>query len=609
MRLSARLKSWLVSNKDISASSSDDEFRQTAAEALAEESLSVEKYHELTSTKDDESIDDFTEAVKSLRDTVADFKEGLKAETSTSVLDDIDEDEDDIEVDEIEEEKSASLAGEDVQAKPKISAPKKKKPPKMDAEAEDEDEMAEEEKEEEKEKKMALADGTKGNKRSPSRLEKMLVQNRIDIGYDDDELGEKSYSIRVKEAADNYDDTKSTATYPSQTKNGRLHPLAGRPIMDYSGPSARKVEEPSDRDKACIGAYCKFLTMARKTGSRNQGFASLPQHDRELLLYSMENMKWGGASDGGNYADIKDRKLTEMEQKALIDDSTSGGLEAAPIVFDDQVIQTPLLNGELYPMVNTIPLDRGRRVEGVATGTVTGSWGGVDDTAISLFDTASYVSAFDTTIYRWEGAIRIGLDFLSDSPIDFGAHVTAQYGERLLEDLDDVIAVGNGTTQPEGVMNKTGTTSVAFGGSTTIGAYESLRFAVAKAEHKANLMSTACFCGNETSYQRARAIPVGASDARRLGGTTAVVGGSSGYDDYRWMDRPYKINESMANTQLFYAILGRYRMYRRRGLVMRTSTEGDTLIRRNEMLMVAMARFGGQLERGAVAGISTTAEA
>jgi HK97 family phage major capsid protein len=257
-------------------------------------------------------------------------------------------------------------------------------------------------------------------------------------------------------------------------------------------------------------------------------------------------------------------------------------------------------------LVNQVPLDRGRRIEGVATGTVTASWGGVDDSAIDLFTTTSYVSAFDTTIYRWQGAINIGLDFLSDTPIDFGAHVTAQYGERLLEDLDDVIAVGNGTTQPQGVMNKAGTTSVAFGAATSIGNYESLRFGVAKAEHRSTVVASAVFCGNETSYQRVKALPVGANDARRLFNTQFPV---AGYDNYSIMDRPYKINTSMANTQIFYAILARYRMYRRKGLTMRTSTEGSTLIRANSMLIVCMARYGGQLERGACAAVTTTAPA
>jgi len=269
------------------------------------------------------------------------------------------------------------------------------------------------------------------------------------------------------------------------------------------------------------------------------------------------------------------------------------------------VIQAPLLNGELFPLVNVVPIDRGRRIEGVSVGKVTGSWGGVDDSPISLFDTTSYISAFDTTIYRWEGAIAIGLDFLSDTPIDFGMLITNQYGERLLEDLDDVIATGNGTTQPEGVINKSGTTSVSFGGATTIGAYESLRFSVPKQEHVPPYNQTAVFCGTETSYMRALAIPVSNTDARRLYNTNALPD----YDGYSFMGRPYKINASLGNQRIFYAVLGRYRMYRRRGLTLRTTTEGATLVRGNEMLIVATARYGGQLERGACAAITTNAPA
>lgn len=416
-----------------------------------------------------------------------------------------------------------------------------------------------------------------------------------------EQLAEPSADVRVKGAWEQYATTKGIKTFPAHTKSGRPHPHAGKPMIDFAE-KGRPIEEASELDRAVIGAFCKFQVLtAQRGGSRTFGFQGLPQHDKELLLHAMEHMKWAGASDGGDYADIVNRQLAPREQKALIDDAVSGGLEAAPIVFDDQVIQAPLLNGELYPLVNTVPLDRGRRVEGVATSTVTGAWGGVDASPIALFNTASYVTAFDTTIYRWQGSIQIGLDFLSDTPIDFGAHITSQYGERLLEDLDDVIAAGNGTTQPEGIIVKSGTTSINFGGATSLGNYESLRFGVTKQEHKPNLAGTAVFCGTETSYMRARAIPVGSADARRIGG--------GDYSGYTWMERPYKINASLTNAQIFYAILGRYRMYRRRGLTLRTSTEGDTLIRANEMLIVATARFGGQLERGACAAVTATAPA
>lgn len=536
MKLTKALKSWCSANCDVKQDAGDDEFRKAAGTALATGNLSAEKYLELTKTEKSGEAGAFADKL----DSVAKNLEKLTDLLTTKAVKD-----------------------------------QSTKSTEVDEEKEEEAEATNKEK--------SAKGGTDGK---PSWYAKMV--SKIGTG----EADEGETRISVKGAWENYSTTKSAMRYPDSTKSGKPHPMAGRPVVDFAD-RGRTLDNPSDRDKAVAGAFAKFLcATAQRGGSKTFGFQSLPQHDKELLYYAMEEMEWAGATDGGDYADIKG-KLNPRLQKALIDDATSGGLEAAPIVFDDLVIQAPLLNGELYPLVNTIPLERGRRIEGVSTGTVTGSWGGVDDSAISLFSTTSYVAAFDTTIYRWQGAIRIGLDFLSDTPIDFSSHITQQYGERLLEDLDDVIAAGNGTTQPEGIINKSGTTSVTFSSTTSLGNYESLRFGVSKQEHKANLANTAVFCGTETSYQRARAIPVGASDARRLGGMD--------YSSYSWMERPYKINSSLSNAQIFYAILGRYRMYRRRGLTMRTSTEGDTLIRANEMLMVATARYGGQLERGACA--------
>lgn len=584
MNLTARLKKWLIENAGIEPTASDATFKKAAGEKISSGELDPETLFALTK-KVKASSDDDDEETENHQNFFKEAATALKGIQDLLSEDDV-EDEDEV---------------------PHQKSVKKKKPPMLE-DAEEFEEEDEEDEEEEPVKKPAKKGGI-------SQLEKTVSNlHRGGFGDEDDTPDQgtqkSSFNIRIKKAVDQYDNTRKSLTFPEVTAKGRAHPMAGRPVMDYNEPGkGRLLDSSSERDKAIAGAFSKFLVNSAKLRSKSIAFTQLPQHDRELLLYAMENEKWGGSSDGGDYADIKDRRLTPREQKALIDDATSGGIEAAPIVFDDMVIQTPLLNGELYPLVNTVPLDRGRRVEGVAVGTVTGSWGGVDDTAIDLFDTTSYVTAFDTTIFRWQGAIRVGLDFLSDTPIDFGQTLTAQYGERLLEDLDDVIATGNGTDRPEGVMIKGGTTSISFGGTTTLGSYESLRFGVAKSEHKSMVASSAVFCGTETSYQRARAIPVGASDARRLGGGTATLGGITNYADYSWMGIPFKINESMANSQLFYAILARYRMYRRRGLTMRTSTEGDTLLRRNAMLMIGVARYGGQLERGACAAVTFTAEA
>lgn len=429
------------------------------------------------------------------------------------------------------------------------------------------------------------------------------IDKAITGGLADDECSdEKAYNIRIVNAAEKYTHNHKVLAYPTENKDGKTHPWAGQPVMNFNT-FGRPMQELSRRDMAICGAYSKLIISSIRAGnSRTIGYQCLNQHDKDLLHYAMDNYEWSGWGGVGDdrFADIIERKLTPREKQTLIDDAVSGGLEAVPIVFDDQVIQTPLLHGELFPLVNVVAVDRGRRIEGVITGTVGSSWAGIDATPIPLFNTALYVTAFDTTIFRWEGAIQIGLDFLSDTPIDFGAHVTAQYGERLLEDLDDVIASGNGTTQPLGIINSAGTT-VNWLGATNLGNYETLRFSVTKQEHGANFKASAVFCGTETSYQRAHSIPVGANDVRRIFGMN--------YDDYQIMGRPYKIvgPATLTNQQIFYCIMKRYRMYRRRGMTMQTSTEGITLRRANSFLITATARYGGQLERGAVAGMTLTA--
>lgn len=592
MKLTQKLKSWAVKHADVKADASETVFKKAIADALLNDDLSATKFTELSKTEDDEEVSGVKSMLQSLGSSIGKLTEALVADDDNG----------------------------DKAAKPKTDNTTLNgagKPSKVDVPvANDEgDSMAEvnsrgEPDADDKHEPPKKSVTTKGNA-VPTPLEKMVASMATPGSFHDDG-SEKSLSVRVKNAAEQYSSTKSALHFPQVNAQGKPHPFAGRPVKDYTDANAggHAIDNPSERDKAVAGAYAKFLVATAKFGSKSQALHMLPQHDRELLFYALENEKWGGTTDAlsahGGDENIKHRRLTPNEQKAVIDDGTSGGTEAAPIVFDDMVIQTPLLHGELYPLVNTIPVDRGRRVHAFATANVTSSWGGVDDSNISLFNTAAYVTAFDTTIFRWEGAIVLGLDFLSDTPVDFSQIVTNQYGERLLEDLDDVICTGNGTTQPEGIMTKSGTTSINFGNAAaTLGNYELLRFGVSKQEHRSLMAGTAVFCGTETSYQRAKSIPVGASDARRLSNT----GNMPSYADYSWMGVPYKIDNAMSNSQIFYAVLGRYRMYRRRGLTMRTSIEGQTLIRGNEMLLSVTARYGGHLERGAVAAVTTTAQA
>lgn len=414
--------------------------------------------------------------------------------------------------------------------------------------------------------------------------------------------------VRVKGVQELYDTKRHEMRFPERTSKGARHPMAGQPVREGD----RNLKGQSDLDKAICGAYLKWC-LNSQNGGKNNGLPralQMTEHDEQLVKYALHESEWAGVLHGdgtereGSIGIPKGRKLSDFERKALIDDATSGGIEIAPIMFDEAVVQTPLLYGEFYPRVNTVTVTRGRRIEGGAMGNVTLSSGGVDGSAIPLFNTASFVTAFDTTIFACNGAIEIGLDFLSDSPIDVASVVTEQYGRVLMAWLDEQVCTGDGTTEPEGVLNASGTTTVtATGGAAgppTVGDYESLLFGVAKKYKQGFPTDRIAYAGTETSYQRARAIAVSATDQRRVFGMT--------HEDYLLFGHPYGISEHLTNRQTMFVNWARYRMYRRAGLTIRTSMEGETLIRSNLMLITARARYGGQLEDGGAAAVCTNGQ-
>lgn len=446
----------------------------------------------------------------------------------------------------------------------------------------------------------------KGGAVGESYFEKVFASGSPDpVDYDP----KASSTIRTIGAEERYDSTKRRATFPMKTAKNRPHPFGGQPAFEGGRDGQRALYEPSELDKAVAGAYAKWCVWSQTGGRNIPREIRMTDHDRGLIQFAMEKLPWGGVlhgvgSEDSNAIALKNQRLTPANIKALIDDSTSGGIEAAPIVFDDQAILVPLLHSEVFNRVNVVNINRGRRIEGTSFGTVTLTSGGADASAIPLFNTASFISAFDTSIFVVNGSIEIGLDFMSDSPLDIGGIVTQQYGEVMLQWLDEQCCIGDGTTEPEGVFNATGTTTVnadnGAGGPPTVGDYETLLFGISKAYKRGAAPNRITFVGTETSYSRARGIAVGGADQRRVFGMT--------HEDYMLLNHPYALNEQLTNRQQGFVNWARYRMYRRLGLTIKVTTEGKELVRNNLMLMTARARFGGQLEDGGAAAICTDAQ-
>lgn len=399
-------------------------------------------------------------------------------------------------------------------------------------------------------------------------------------------LNSSKERIRVKSPIEGYSTTKGALRHFKGAMAGQQATYMGRPL-----------DESSQADLAVAGAYWKWcVSKAVAPGTALPRGVKLTDHDKQLVEYALHEMPWTGQV-GNGAVEVNARKLTSFEVKALLDDSTSGGLEAAPIVFDDRVITTPLLTGELFPLVDVTPLSRGRRVEGFSISNPSFTSNIAEGTEIPVYDTSSFIAAFDNTIYTAVGAMEIGYDFEDDTPNNIGAIVTELYGRKAQEWLDEQIAWGDGTNEPQGIFNAgltdIGNPAAGAGGAAAVDDYEALLFALGKQYRPRSQAARTVFVGSDVTYKRARGIQVGASDERRVFGMDE--------ESYMLLGHSFRvptcpsISATVANANTAFVNMGYYRLYRRLGLTMRIETGGRELALKNLMLMVLRMRWGGKM--------------
>ncbi len=418
----------------------------------------------------------------------------------------------------------------------------------------------------------------------------------------------KAARIEVRNAASMYDTSTKQARYGEDFKH--VH-LRGKQVT--TGENGRFLDEPSMLAKAISGAWFKFSvnSACKMKGQGVPRCYRMTEHDNALVQYALHEMPFTGVvgyneqTGEAKYKMNGSRKNMDVEIKAILDDSVSGGLEAAPIVFDDALILTPLLYGEIYPLINVVNLTRGRRVEGFSMGNPTITSGTAEGTSIALFDTASFIAAFDTTIFNAVGAMELGKDFEDDSPTNIGEQVITQYGEAMLTWLDEQPLLGDGTTEPEGVFVASGTVAVSSdkggAGPHTLSDYEGLLFGVKKKYRPPQDRARCVYVSNETSYRRSRAMKVdpasSSTDERRMLGLD--------HENYMTLGHPHKINENITNAKAAFFNARRYRMYRRLGFGVVIEEGGKELTLKNSRLIVVRGRFGGHLEDGNACAVMT----
>jgi HK97 family phage major capsid protein len=364
----------------------------------------------------------------------------------------------------------------------------------------------------------------------------------------------------------------------TMTKALGKHVKTGLPMKNERGHDCLL---PSQHENAKAGAFLKHLASRGGLG------ISLTKSERELLDECW-NDAWCGKFQSHYMAGIPGANI-----KAVLNDAISGGAEVNPEWFDNNLITFPLLNGELFPFVDLRPVPRASSVEGASVGNPTAIWGQPEGTEMALFNTSDIIAEINTSIFNVSVCLEVGKDFLLDAAADVGRVLVENVGQRMSSELDRVTGIGNGTSEPQGIFNASGLTTVTTengaSGPPTLADYESLLFALPKQYR--NKGERPMFVSNDVTYRRSRGMKVdphaaSVNESRLLG---------MNYENYESMGYPHKIQNDIENTKAAIVAMARYRMYRRQGFEVRWEQGGKELALKNMVLLIVRGRFGGKL--------------
>lgn len=388
-----------------------------------------------------------------------------------------------------------------------------------------------------------------------------------------------------------YADTK----YPAKREKGIGQ---GQQIMH----NGKAMELSSESEKAMIGSWWKFTVCPEK----------LTEHEKGIVAHIIENERFVGADANT----LESRKLRMDERNSiksrfgtkapLIDDSTSGGQEAVPEWYDTHVITLPVLGGEVAPFVTMVDVPRGSEVESFTIGNPTFASGATEGSAVTLFDATSLMADYSPAIFRAHGGVEIGKNLMADAAVNLASVIISRYGAKAAEWVDEQICNGDGTTEPQGLKLASSTVDITPATPTTgplvIGDLLNLLFGVTKAYRQAYAKQKMAFVMTDETYKDLRSIATGVT------GDTRLIFGQDDIFGYSLFGVPVAIEENgMANTDVIFAQLGGYRLYKRQGLRFVRESGGQELVSSNSELIYADMRYGGQIERGGYAALIDSA--
>jgi len=174
---------------------------------------------------------------------------------------------------------------------------------------------------------------------------------------------------------------------------------------------------------------------------------------------------------------------TGIYQKALSEATDAAGGYLTPDGFRTELIKRAAELSELYPYVRKVPVNTDSGNGPSLSTDVSITWGTAENTALTETDPA--FGQVTWSISKMSALTYISRELVSDSNPGIIQVVTELFQEAIAAERDKRIAVGTGSSQPEGLVSASGISTVSgCSGTLTYAKLVTLKYGLARKYHK-----------------------------------------------------------------------------------------------------------------------------
>ena len=322
--------------------------------------------------------------------------------------------------------------------------------------------------------------------------------------------------------------------------------------------------------------------MAEVVDEKIKGLG-LDRVDRKLNLFSDEATAAGlpPAKAFVCAAILHAQPADDAVRKALSEGSDGAGGYLVPTEYRRELLKRVPEISELFTHVRKVPVITDSGEYPRLDSDVSITWGRSENADLTETDPSFNQLTF--TVQNMSAITCMSRELASDSNPGIVETITDLFAEAVANERDKVIAIGDGSTQPEGIYSASGLSSVAVGGSLSYDKLVEIKYTLGRKYQR-----TARWIFNSVNAQRIAKLrddndELLMPDALRAGETPLILG------------KPFSVQDDLPDSVILFGALGRYLWFDRQRMVIESTTTGGDTFKKHQVAIKVIERCDGKL--------------